>query len=329
LLAALAHRERAVMTMQGKVVGSAALIVMGALLILLLYWFGGSIEGLPDAIGLPLLVIAGVLLMIAVLALAAISFALFNLDDATQALALPSGSVRAVIALSLVLLFAISSIYMYSSMNNPRTMSEDGLSLADAKGFLATLPPSQVISLRNNEGLIIPPDLDKLNSLDPKVVKDATEKYKVAYQTAHNVAADDFARQLLVMLGTLVTSVASFYFGSQAVAAAVAGSAAPAAPPAPVPSILGVAADPPFVRAAGATTASLNISGTNLNGVTTAKFVLGSSQVVATGVISNASLVKCSADFGNQPAGAWDVVVIDAFGQKATLPHAFAVPAPA
>ena len=35
-----------------------------------------------------------------------------------------------------------------------------------------------------------------------------------------NPAGEDFAKQLLVLLGTLVTSVASFYFGTNAVSSA-------------------------------------------------------------------------------------------------------------
>jgi hypothetical protein len=92
----------------------AAIIVLAALFLLgglwgLAYWIhGGNVQ---SEVGLPVLAIAGVIPLLLALGLVSVAFSIFDLDDKSQALALPEGSVRAVIALSLVVLFAILTIF--------------------------------------------------------------------------------------------------------------------------------------------------------------------------------------------------------------------------
>jgi hypothetical protein len=106
---------------------------------------------------LPLLAIGGLLALLIVLGLVAVLLETIGLANKDQALALPEGSVRAVIALGLIVLFAILAIYLYASISKS--------------------PPPEAVSV-------------------------------------------DFAKQLLTIMGTLVTAVASFYFGANTVASA-------------------------------------------------------------------------------------------------------------
>jgi hypothetical protein len=94
--------------MSWKAVGQvASLLFLGIISIGALLGVGVAIAGLqmPDQIGLPLLVIVGSVVMLLTLASISILFGWWTLADRTQALALPEGSIRAVIALppSLVL----------------------------------------------------------------------------------------------------------------------------------------------------------------------------------------------------------------------------------
>src|SRR6202035_5980706 len=73
--------------------------------------------------------------------------------------------------------------------------------------------------------------------------------------------ADDIAKQLIVMLGTLVTAVASFYFGSASVASATAALAQKPGGP------LAASISPHPVTASGDPQA-LMIIGSNLGDVT-------------------------------------------------------------
>jgi hypothetical protein len=235
--------------MKNNTLTLAGILITAAIVILVLFGLVFALKGADNAISLPILAIAGVILLLATLALVSVAFALFELDDKNQALALPEGSIRAVIALSLIVLFAILSVYLYSTLLNK------------------------------------PADT-------PNV---------------------DFAKQLLVLVGTLVTSVAGFYFGSRATAA----------PPTEAlsPEIRGIS---PTSQIAGATF-PLTISGDRLDLVKEVKIVSGSNQVVATDVVSNASTIKCELSLPQDATGAWDVIVTDGLGRTGRLPSALTV----
>ena len=111
----------------------ALLFILIALAAALSFW--GPAHSTPEVL-LPILAIAGILALLDALALVSIAFAAFGLDDKTKALALPEGSVRAVIALSLVVLFAKScSIFLYASLSQENPVV-NGLTGAQQKDFI-------------------------------------------------------------------------------------------------------------------------------------------------------------------------------------------------
>lgn len=259
---------------------------------------GDNIE--LDKVSLPLLAIAGVIGLLVSLALVSISFAIFDLSDKTQALALPEGSVRAVLALSLVVIFSILSVFLYSSL---ATSSDSGL--------------KSVRDLTEQE------QTDLLKTMSRETIAAVThvgsgseQRFTVYYREPRNPASEDFAKQLLVMIGTLVTSVSSFYFGTRAVTSAqVADSAkstlsirSHSASPSPVVH------GQPFV---------LEIAGDNLDLVKEARITQGSTQVVANRVTSNANTVRC--EFPACSAGTWDIAIVDASGRRANSPIQLAI----
>ena len=67
---------------------------------------------------LPLLVIGGLVALLGMLAVMAVAFKTVDLADPKQALGLPDGTVRAVIALSLILIFAVVTVYLFSNLSN-------------------------------------------------------------------------------------------------------------------------------------------------------------------------------------------------------------------
>ncbi|HEY0381117.1 MAG TPA: hypothetical protein VGC72_02850 [Candidatus Elarobacter sp.] len=167
--------------------------------------FGGAGRTAPE-VTLPILAIVGILALLDALALVSIAFAAFGLDDNTKALALPEGSVRAVIALSLVVLFAVLSIFLFASLSQENAVVS-GLTAAQQKDFvgkLATDQQSQVVSRATGA--------TSGSSPEPT--------YTVYYRNSASQPSQDFAKQLLVLIGTLVTSVAGFYFGAQTAASA-------------------------------------------------------------------------------------------------------------
>lgn len=228
-------------------------LCFGAFVLLFLMLRGGLQSG-DVTIRLPILVITGVMALFATLALVAVAFSVAGLSDETQALGLPEGSVRAAIALSLIVIFAITSIYLYGA-------------------------------------------LDKAPKDSPSV---------------------DFAKQVFTVIGTLMTSVASFYFATRAAAGPATKQVVSA------PTLASIA--PAQVSKAAGPTVSVKIFGRDLGGTKSASLETGGSKVPGMEVTSNDMLVKC--EFTIDPAlaiGKYDVVVTRADGATATLPGALEV----
>jgi archaellum component FlaF (FlaF/FlaG flagellin family) len=199
-----------------------------------------------------------------------------------------------VIALCLVVLFAIIAVSLYSSMSEGPIRTISGLSSTDLDTFKKDTTRVQIIT----------------------ITTDSAARSTVVYRQNPGRASEDFAKQLLVMIGTLVTSVASFYFGSRAAAAGVAG---PSKKP---PSVAAVTPDK--LTPGGET--ELQLTGTNLLLVTDVVAVQGSTQVRATGVTSNDTLVKCKLKLdADAPTGAWDVLATDSDNRSSRLGGAFTV----
>jgi hypothetical protein len=145
----------------------------------------------PEVV-LPLIVIAGVVALLATLAIAAAMFGLFGITDQKQALGLPAGSVQAVIALGLILIFAVVALYA-SSASVTKSFTSTGLTQEEFDSF----PPSEILSFeRTGTG--------------------ATATYAVT-RKIEDGAAQDINLQLLTTVSTLVVAVSAFYFGSKSV----------------------------------------------------------------------------------------------------------------
>jgi hypothetical protein len=271
------------------IIAIAGLVVLVGLLVL-----GGvylANQNITPEAKLPLLTIVGVIALFVALAFVAFGFAGLDLTDRTQALALPEGSIRAAIALCLVVLFAIISVSLYSGLAEGPIRFLAGLSKEQSDAFTRDTVRVQIITTQM-----------------VGTAKDTT--YTVYYRQSASRASEDFAKQLLVMIGTLVTAVASFYFGTKA---------APntAAPESRAPPVL--ASVDPNTLAQGAIT-DLDLTGSNLLPVTHVSLVQGTSKLSATDVMSSDSAVSCSVKVpaGTSP-GKWDVLVTDASGRTARL----------
>jgi hypothetical protein len=116
---------------------------------------GWLLDGLTPELKLPLLILLAVVALLGTISLVVIAFGIFRLTDDRQPLGLPEGSVRAIIALMLIVLFAAMTVFLIARLEMAR-------------------------------------------ATDPSV---------------------DATKQVLTILGTLVTAIASFYFGAQTVAA--------------------------------------------------------------------------------------------------------------
>jgi ABC-type uncharacterized transport system permease subunit len=77
----------------------------------------GNIKSV-EAISLSAVVLVGLALVVVLMSVLVIIYSVIGVTDATQALALPEGSVRALIAFSLVLIFVCLGAFLYNSVKD-------------------------------------------------------------------------------------------------------------------------------------------------------------------------------------------------------------------
>lgn len=269
---------------------------------------------------LPLLAIGGVIVLILLLTAVAMIFSVLGLANKEQAMGLPEGSIRAVIALSLIVLFAILSVFLYQGVAGGPANIVENLSEDERTEFIKNHPAardlqSQAFAVKDKAG-------------EPLTNPDGTPKlsYNVIYRSAPDTASIDFAKQLLVLLGTLMTAITSFYLGAgTATSAAAAAQATDSTAPPPTissisPTTHSIGNDGPVLH--------LQVMGSNLNVMTNAKIVRGGIQVIGTNVASNPTRVICDIAVSaatTPPGPPWDVVVDDGGSQSARLPSALTI----
>lgn len=283
-------------------VGGAVLLLAVLALVIGLYSLISGVQptglqqqNLPIEVRLPVLAIGGVIALLVVIAMVAGAFTLFNLANPNEALGLPEGSVRAIIALSLIVLFAILTIYLYSSVSKPQLQQTPQFTALQRENFLKNIQSERVIATISN-------------GTDAAGVEHFTMYYHDG-----STAGEDFAKQLLVMIGTLMTSVTSFYFATKSLGGS--GTTNP-----PRPNVTSVR--PP--AGTRGTDLQLEISGDNLDQIKEVKATQGNKQVLATELASGTpSLLKCKLNVpATESAGVWALVVTDKAGQSAQLPNA-------
>jgi hypothetical protein len=170
-----------------------------------LYFGMDRMDNVP-AVGLPILAVFGIMILFGALALVSTLFARLGLADSAQALALPEGSIRAAIALALIVLFAIISIMLYQSISKPYVIP--GLRDSE-KAALVKEPTNRVLA-------VVPECATKpvVTKVEDCAAPDL--RYSVHLRQSPAQESTDLAKQLLILVGTLMTSVTSFYFATRA-----------------------------------------------------------------------------------------------------------------
>jgi hypothetical protein len=145
----------------------------------------------------------GLALVTALMIVLLIFFKATGNDDKSQALALPSGSIRALLAFALVLMFVTLGVHLYEGVaNNGAAVTKTGL----------TQP--QVDALKAQFSLVFP---------SPAAGQPAgsSNLFDVTYYPGRSKEADDLAKQMFTQLATVFVTVIGFYFGSSTASAGV------------------------------------------------------------------------------------------------------------
>jgi hypothetical protein len=246
---------------------------------------------------LVLLALGGVLLLLAVLFAFAAMMKIIDLSDRTQALGLPEGSVRAMIALALVALFAVLAAFAFQGGSDERLTSQTR---------------EQVATFRNQN-----PKLDTII-----VLPEARADTFTIVVPARPRVLDEFTKTIMATVGTLMTAITAFYFGGRTASDAERTKPSPPRLHTVTPTTHPV--DKPVL--------ALQLAGEGLNNIKRVQLRSGNRQVEATGVNSSETGLVCQVPIGPEttPPGKWDVLVLDASGVSAELAQALEItPSPA
>jgi len=259
-----------------------------------------GISRLPNTaeIQMGVVVLVAVAAMLSLLTIMAMIFKQSNLSDRTQALGLPEGSIRALIALLLLMVFVIFSIYLFRQV------------VGFQWDFFQSLTEDQV-------NAFAPSDI-----YAKKHMPDGSYEVWIRIKNI-NEAGEQFAQQIFTAMLTLVTAVSSFYFASK-------GETVRKVIPQnePMFSDLKVTGITP----ASGEAAKGKIFITNLAGngfVDGTKVILrraGEKDLDASEIeIINESRILCTMDLTGKGAGKWDVIAIRPDSKESKLIDGFEI----
>jgi hypothetical protein len=157
---------------------------------------GGPSKGLESVV----LLIAGLVTIALVLYLGTLILRALDMGSPGEPLGMPEGSIRALIAMGLILIFAIIGILVFNAGSAGSELVSFGVNQA------------QIDALRADGAIVVKQVLQT-----PVPAAPAVPLYDVTTRTAMTQEAHDFGLQLMTTVSTLVVAVAGFYFGSRAV----------------------------------------------------------------------------------------------------------------
>ena len=285
---------------------------------------------------IPVLIMVGGIGLLIALSFLSTALAGLGLSDRNRAIALPPGSIRALIALLLVTLFAIAAIFLFRELNDrPDAIITQYIGITQAQ--LADIPSDQIIALESTERRrffnvtttgaegrrytgISQEERDDIPDEEISTIEVITKEVFNATRRIDPPPADEdsiqFAFQILTTVATLVVAVAGFYFGTRAVQAAE-GVAGPSRP-----RIRHI--DPDQGRQGQEY--RVTIRGREFESPITVELVRAGAimrlQNVRTSPTSITGMLQIPAD---AEPGAWDLVVVNDDGEEAQLQGAFTV----
>ena len=263
---------------------------------LLISWLTKQANADPELM-MGMLVVVAIATLMTVLFIVAAGFSSMNLTDSRQALALPEGSIRAMIALVLIMVFIIFGIFLFRKVgSSTSTYIGEVMTTSDAK-----IPTDRTAVFTPNIG----PD-GKLKS------------YYVYVFEPMNEDGKRLAQQLITTVGTLVVAIASFYFGST-LTGSTAKKERQEISPAPVVK------DVTPKEGAKGNQLSLEIVGTGFKSPRVVRLLRGNEAMDGTELLSNPTKIQCKVLIDKEPGGKWDLIVENEDGAKAQLSEVFTI----
>jgi hypothetical protein len=244
-----------------------------------------------------LVIITGIATLLTVLFILAAGFNAMALTDRTQALGLPEGSIRAIIALVLILVFILFGIYLFRVVGTDFTTNRVSTVTDPAQ---ARIPSDKVVIFEPKPG----------------ATPNAPSEYWVVVVEPLSADAKRLAQQLLTTIGTLVVSIASFYFGSTLTRTGTKGERDTSAIPPVISQVT--------PKEAGPGDHPLEIVGTGFKSPSV-RLVRGSETLPAKDVVADAATIRCQITVDKESKGDWDLVVENEDGGTAMAKGRFII----
>ncbi len=244
-------------------------------------------------ISLPILLVTSIVALLAALSSMVAVFNSLRLTNPEYALGLPEGTVRAVIALSLILIFMTTSTFLSGQLKGPTILSKN-------------FPQEQLENFK-----------DRVISVEKREENNQTV-YDVQLLGEINAASIDFAKQILTTIGTLVVAVAGFYFGSRA-----SGNIQVERFPL-LPFISSIEPE----EGNQGETISMTIYGRDFYAPREIKLIRGKQEIIAPprDMTWSATIIRCAFAIPHDAqTDAWDVIVVNENGREARENDAFTV----
>jgi hypothetical protein len=278
----------------GWVLISAILFATIGVLLYYVILLKDPVRGLPPEIVLGAALVIGVIALIIALTFMTVIFKSLNLTNSENSLGLPEGSIRAVIALSLILIFMISSVFLYYQVENGGRYTSEGVTQAQ----IDNMSPDGIVSI------------DRVGTYHNESIFTVT-------RLVENQTSEDIAKQIITTVSTLVVAIAGFYFGTKAV------GAVKAAPEVSSPVIRRIETTE---LKQGEEKKEFKIFGKNFELAKEVKLVRDSGPIECTDIKSNATEITCSLKINDdaQP-GKYTVHVKNSDGGEDRLEDAFEV----
>ena len=166
--------------------------------------------------GLPVLALLGIMVLFGTLSLTSTLFRRLGLANGGEPLALPPGSVRATIALALIVLFAIIAVaLLHPATDSVRTLqgiNSETLAKLVVDNRLDVVD-SQMEARAECKAAEAAASVIAVPGWSPCAPTD--DRYTVKIVGRPSSATTDFAKTLLGLIGSLMTMAVSFYFASR------------------------------------------------------------------------------------------------------------------
>ena len=258
----------------------AIMLALFCFFAVVLYFAGES----SQIIQIGLLLIAGTVFLVVCLAILVAIIKTLGLQQEKQPLGLPQGSIRAIIAIFLILIFAVMAVFLYTNTALPATYKSIGITQEQ----LNKIPPDQILSQQP--------------SSENKTLFDVERK------VGKSTASEDIAKQVTTAMITLITAISAFYFGSKS---ATTEEEPPEAASKPV-----IKSIEPNKGAQG-TIKEIKISGNNLQNAKTVKLVdKNNNEIPGKSISSSKKMVTAKFDTGALKPGTYHVVVVNKDGEE-------------